>query len=81
QGIIRVSEDEPSAVTGGVQIAQQDNKTPALPARRGIAPNVELPPGTPLRDGPGQPVILPDGSRIPDRYSATGDLMSPVADL
>ena len=49
--------------------------------RRGIFPSVELPPGTPLKNGPGQPVVLPDGSRVPDRYSPTGQLMSPVGDL
>jgi len=34
-----------------------------------------------VNGGLGQPVVLPDGSIVPDQYSPTGKLMSPVADL
>jgi hypothetical protein len=36
---------------------------------------------TTREDGQGVPVELPDGSRVPDRYSSTGNLMSPASDL
>jgi hypothetical protein len=45
--IVRVADGEPTAPSGGVLIAQQDNRVPEPMGRRGIAPNVELPPGTP----------------------------------
>jgi hypothetical protein len=40
-------------------------------------------PGTSLEidPAPGEAVVLPDGSTVADPYSATGKLMSPVADL
>jgi hypothetical protein len=40
-------------------------------------------PGTSLKidPSPGEVVVLPDGSTVADPYSATGKLMSPVADL
>jgi hypothetical protein len=40
-------------------------------------------PGTSLKidPSPGEIVVLPDGSTVADPYSATGKLMSPVADL
>ncbi|MFI5001449.1 MAG: hypothetical protein ACHQK9_16340 [Reyranellales bacterium] len=77
-GVVRVS-DGPTAPDENVEIAQQLPTQQRL-GRDGV-PNVEPPPGTALKDGPGQPVVLPDGSRVADRYSSTGQLMSPVADL
>lgn len=80
------------------QIAQQVPAVPPpagaasqLPAQgdaragRGIAVTPELPPGTKREDGPGQIVVLPDGSRIPDTgsrtRSPTGYVMSPRDNL
>ncbi len=75
--IVLASNPDPGPPADDVQIAQQQLATP----RRGVAPSTELPPGTQLKDGPGQPVILPDGSRVPDPSSPSGHLMSPVGDL
>src|SRR4051812_20126273 len=33
------------------------------------------------QSSPGAPVVLPDGSFVPDRFSPTGRLMSPMPDL
>jgi hypothetical protein len=77
----RIVNDEPVLSEGDTQTAQQENLVPEPAAKRGVAPTVELPPGTHRKDGPGQPVILPDGSRIPDRYSPTGYLMAPIDNL
>ena len=76
--VVRVSGGDPAGADGNTQVAQ--HQEPAE-ARRGVAPNVEPPPGRPINNNLGQPVMLPDGSYIPDRYSPTGHLMAPTADL
>ncbi len=65
--ILQVSDGDSSATTGGAQIAQQqqNREDPAATSRIGV----------------GQAVELPDGSTVPDRYSPSGLLMSPVAHL
>lgn len=82
RGLVRVADPvdgrQPPAVDPG---PTSSSAAQSSAGKRGIAPPTELSPGTPLKDGPGQPVILPDGSSVPDRYSPTGKLMSPVGDL
>jgi RHS repeat-associated protein len=42
---------------------------------------VYYPPQNPAQGNPGVPVVLPNGSNVPDSHSPTGKLMSPVANL
>src|SRR4051812_32840871 len=46
-----------------------------------LAQSVEPPAMRPLPSNLGEPVVLPDGSFVPDRYSPTGQLLSPIHDL
>lgn len=73
--LIRVSTD-PSTADDSVQVAQQS----PMP-RRGVFPVTEPPALRPLPSNLGEPVTLPDGSFVPDRFSPTGQLMSPIRDL
>jgi hypothetical protein len=76
--IVRVAGGDPAGADGHTQVAQQQEPAEG---RRGIAPNIEPPPGRPIKSSLGHPVMLPGGSYIPDRYSPTGYLMAPTADL
>ena len=81
--VVRVAGGDPAGADGNMQVAQ--HQEPAE-ARRGIAPNVEPPPGSPEfraahLDAVGDVVHLPDGTTIPDENSPTGYVMAPDTDL
>ena len=66
---------------GSPEYKAAQDEADRLSGGRGIAPNTEPPPGRPVTPNLGIPVVLPDGSYIPDRYSRTGHLMAPLPDL
>jgi hypothetical protein len=76
--LYKVSDSDPPVDSGdddsSVQVAQQ--RPVALQQQE---PTHAL--GASNDGAMGQAVELPDGSHVPDRYSPTGELMSPVADL
>jgi hypothetical protein len=53
----------------------------SAPSRDDTQVAQQQPRTTPASNEQGVPVELPDGSPVPDRFSATGRLMAPVADL
>jgi hypothetical protein len=81
--VLRIADNDPLVAVDDTQVAQAS--TNAAPAR-GVAPNVEPPPGSPpFEDGMtkavGHVVALPNGARVQDPTSDTGYMMSPVPDL
>ena len=75
---------EPSP--GSPEFEAATDEARKITTKRGVAPPVEPAPDslefqTAMTKAVGHPVVLPDGSRVPDPTSDTGNLMSPEPDL
>ncbi len=78
---VSVEEDAPSGIGPSLAQLGPEARSERIQAQKWSEPSSDREYLKSLKQSPGQAVRMPDGSRVLDPYSPTGNLMSPVEDL